>query len=54
MTAHAMSGDEDRIRESGVDDYMTKPLSKAALHDRIARRRAELNATPPTALETTG
>lgn len=54
MTAHALSGDEERIRTSGIDDYMTKPLSKAALHDRIAQRRAEINAAPPTALKTTG
>jgi len=28
MTAHAMDGDEDRIREAGLSHYLTKPLKK--------------------------
>ncbi|MEM9582231.1 MAG: ATP-binding protein [Pseudomonadota bacterium] len=35
MTAHAMVGDEERILESGIDFYMTKPLKKAELHKHI-------------------
>ncbi len=31
MTAHAMEGDESRIRQSGIDHYMTKPIKKEIL-----------------------
>jgi signal transduction histidine kinase/CheY-like chemotaxis protein len=37
LTAHALDADLARIRASGVDDVLTKPLHKAALLDRIAR-----------------
>ena len=37
MTAHAMKGDEERCRESGMDDYVSKPVSRKALADAIAR-----------------
>lgn len=35
MTAHAMAEDKTRILASGIDDYLTKPLKKADLHNRI-------------------
>ncbi|WP_439103347.1 ATP-binding protein [Celeribacter marinus] len=35
MTAHAMPGDEEEILSHGLDYYMTKPLRKAAIIDRI-------------------
>ncbi|WP_417258370.1 ATP-binding protein [Celeribacter sp.] len=35
MTAHAMTGDEEEILSHGLDHYMTKPLRKAAIIDRI-------------------
>ena len=35
LTAHAMDGDSDAILAAGLDHYMTKPLRKAAIHDRI-------------------
>lgn len=35
LTAHAMTGDADGILSAGLDHYMTKPLRKAAIHDRI-------------------
>jgi CheY-like chemotaxis protein len=31
LTAHAMKEEEDRIRESGVDGYLTKPLPRTLL-----------------------
>ncbi len=37
LTAHALSGDEATILEAGLDHYLTKPLRKDAILDRIAR-----------------
>ncbi|MEP3345062.1 MAG: ATP-binding protein [Litoreibacter sp.] len=35
MTAHAMDGDEERIKDAGLSHYLTKPLKKAKIHDVI-------------------
>ena len=35
MTAHAMAEDKERILASGINDYLTKPLKKQDLLDRI-------------------
>lgn len=35
ITAYAMSGDEDRIIASGCDGYLSKPISKKSLLEKI-------------------
>lgn len=41
LTAHAMAGDEKEILAAGLDHYMTKPLRKAAIIDRILQEHPE-------------
>jgi signal transduction histidine kinase len=36
MTAHALSGDKERFLDAGFDDYLTKPLKKPRLLERIS------------------
>ena len=37
LSAHAMKGDEDRARESGCDDYLSKPLDEDLLFEKLAK-----------------
>ena len=46
MTAHAMEGDGASILSAGLDHYLTKPLKKAAVIDRILAACPE-DARPP-------
>jgi len=37
MTAYAMPGDKEKFLAAGMDDYIAKPVDKAALLDVIER-----------------
>jgi CheY-like chemotaxis protein len=37
MTAYAMSGDRDRYLDSGMDDYVSKPVSYKRVEEAIGR-----------------
>ena len=45
MTANAMEGDRDRCLEAGMNDYVTKPISPAALYAAIDRALSSGNAS---------
>jgi CheY-like chemotaxis protein len=36
ITAYAMSGDEERVMAAGCDGYLSKPLTRRSLLDKIA------------------
>ncbi|HET7931358.1 MAG TPA: ATP-binding protein [Rhodanobacteraceae bacterium] len=55
MTAHAMAGDRERCLQSGMDDYLSKPLDRKQLAETLARwiQRAPVGAVtmaPATAV----
>jgi len=37
LSAHAMIGDEDRARQAGCDDYLSKPLNDVLLFAKITK-----------------
>ena len=41
LSAHAMSGHEQRAREAGCNDYLTKPIDDALLFDKLHHYLAE-------------
>lgn len=42
LTAHALKGDEEDIREAGLSDYMAKPVRKPGLYEAIERHCGHL------------
>lgn len=49
MTAHAMVGDRDRFIEAGMDDYVSKPISKDRLREVL--RGIQRTGAPPNIVE---
>jgi CheY-like chemotaxis protein len=37
LSAHAMLGDEDKARQAGCDDYLSKPLKDTLLFAKLAK-----------------
>jgi len=47
MTAHAMTGDQERCLAAGMDGYVAKPISGQALAKEINRVRINSSAGHP-------
>ncbi|MDQ8182414.1 ATP-binding protein [Pelagicoccus sp. SDUM812005] len=43
VTAHALQGDKERCIQSGMNDYLSKPLTLERLEESLNRARAELS-----------
>lgn len=50
LTAHAMSGDEQRAREAGCDDFDTKPIELPRLLEKIEGWLARASGPTPRTL----
>ena len=48
LTAHAMKGDDDKCREAGMTDYLTKPLDRAKLLACLERHLGKIAGDGPT------
>lgn len=46
LTAHAMSGDLEKARQAGFDDYITKPIDITSFPEQVARALAGKPADP--------
>jgi len=50
MTASAMAGDRERCVDAGMDEYVTKPITKDRLRDVLLKTIQRLAETSPGAL----
>jgi two-component system, sensor histidine kinase and response regulator len=47
LTAHAMKGDDEKCREAGMTDYLTKPLDRVKLQACLERHIGKLGGETP-------
>jgi len=47
LTANAIAGDREGCLESGMDDYLAKPIRPADLAGAIARWQSRVPSAPP-------
>lgn len=47
VTAFAMKGDEDRIRETGCEDYISKPISVLSFIETVRKHLGDLPDSTP-------